>query len=416
MAIDAKSILICLWKIVRFSMQICFKFVLENPVFSSVSLFFIILYLFLPTFFAFIICSLLVFISAFGFYRVYFNRDDTSTDVFKSYKKNDGDLSEKATKGSISDHVNKKNRKNLTRKSNIGDKNMVCSTVSCDDKVDKSANIEENVKDLKEVNSDSVVENAECSTCKANERGISQTDVGCDEGSKKYYGNKESSGTSEDLKEDRHEGEQKIVTDQGVSDVERNIRLETMIARRKARKFFSFQVRHKMMKAGNNDPVEHLASILIPRRNYLISNNPIDNVTPGSAPSVLVPMHNPFDLPYETHEERPNLTDESFQKEFLAENKDLMSSQQTSFSWGALFALDALGDKDEMAANDIPVNLRAPQKLKNPILTVGSHLGKIRCYILVLYKLNHKILLLSFAYLSQCSSLSFLSTLFSCRE
>lgn len=62
---------------------------------------------------------------------------------------------------------------------------------------------------------------------------------------------------------------------------------------------------HTVMSAGNNDPVEHLASILVPRTNRPISN---DRGSPGSAPSVLLPMHNPFDIPYETHEERPDLT------------------------------------------------------------------------------------------------------------
>lgn len=380
MAIDAKSIQVFLWKMISSSMQICYKFVSENPVFSSVSLFFILLYMFSPSFSTFIIYSLLILISAFGFYRFFLNGDDKSADIVKNYKKNDGDPSNMGTNGSISDYVNNKSKENYSQKCNIEDKNIACSTRSLDEKIDKSANVEENVKDTKEVKLDSENENAECS--KANEHGISQIYVDCDEGSKIYYRKKKNSETSEDSLEDGHEDEQKIVMDPGVCNVERNIRLETMIARRKARKFFSFQVRHKLMKAGNNDPVEHLASILVPRSNYLDSNNPTDHASPGSAPPVLVPMHNPFDLPYETHEERPNLTDESFQKEFLAENKDVMLCKQASFSWGALFALDALGVEDEMIANNISFNLRAPQKLKNPTVALGSHLGKIRCYIL----------------------------------
>ncbi|KAK1396648.1 hypothetical protein POM88_006511 [Heracleum sosnowskyi] len=380
MAIDTKSILVCLWKVVSFWMQICYKFVSKNPVFSSVSLFFILLFMLSPTFLAFTVYSLLILISAFGFYRVFYNGDDTSADIVKRYKKNDGDLSNMGTNGSISDYVNKKNREKFTQKSDIEDKNIVCSTKV--QKVEENVedikeltldSVQENVKDIKELTFDSVNENAECSTCKANEHGVLQINVGCDEGSKIYSPKKGSSETSEDSQEDRHEDEQKIVPDPAVSDVERNTRLETMIARRKARKFFSFQVRHKLMKAGNNDPVEHLASILVPRRNYLISNNFNDQSSPSSAPPVLTPMPNPFDLPYETHEERPNLTDESLQKEFLAENKDLMFCRKTSCSWGALFALDALGE-DEMPANEISYNLRAPQKLKNPVITLGSHL------------------------------------------
>ncbi|XP_047339993.1 uncharacterized protein LOC124943539 [Impatiens glandulifera] len=89
-----------------------------------------------------------------------------------------------------------------------------------------------------------------------------------------------------------------------LSEMERNRRLESLTAKRRARKLLSMQVRNTLLNMGkNNSP--NIGSIHIPKANPLLSHNPaFVSPTPGSAPSVLLPMHNPFLIPYDTNEEK----------------------------------------------------------------------------------------------------------------
>lgn len=380
MAIDAKSIQVCLWKVVNFSMRMCYNFVKKYPAFSSLFISFFLLYMFLPSVYTFLIYSLLVFASIFVVYRVFLSTKYKRTENVKDYKKNDENLSivkddHKMGKNGVHGKATRRNAKEKDKEDktriSIEDKSMVCATRFNDDMVDKNSVVEENPKEIREVEVDSVINSAEGS--KKNSGGKGETEREASEDSE----------DEEDAREDRNKAvewtadDQKNLMDLGISEVERNKRLESLIARRKARKLFSIQVRNTLMSMGNNDSRDHIASILAPRSNPFLANSNPTSPVPGSAPSVLLPMHNPFDLPYDPYEEKPNLTEDSFHQEFLADHqKDMMFCRHESFSFGAFFPTENRQDRYGTFFQDFPFKQRAPGKLENS--EIGSHLGKIR--------------------------------------
>ncbi|XP_058198895.1 uncharacterized protein LOC131314345 isoform X4 [Rhododendron vialii] len=239
----------------------------------------------------------------------------------------------------------------------VEEKDMVFSAISDDDLIDKAALIEENPKEIREVNVASVIDRAESSSAASQRLRHECGDASGGRTNKFDYGGSELDAESSDDGEDEDEEEeaqedgnkavewteddQKNLMDLGFSEMERNKRLESLIARRKARKMLSMQVRRTLMNTGSTDPCGQIASVLIPRSNPFptnVSGGPQVSPTPGSAPSVLLPIHNPFDLPYEPQEEKPNLSGGSFQEEFIGTSqKDLMFCRHESFSLGAFF-------------------------------------------------------------------------------
>lgn len=119
------------------------------------------------------------------------------------------------------------------------------------------------------------------------------------------------------------EDDEKNLMDLGTSELERNQRLESLIARRRARRCVSSVTERNLIDFDSNDPPVQAPCI------KPVKNNPFDAPynssesdglppVPGSAPSVLVPRGNPFDLPYDPQEEKPNLKEDSFQLEFTS--------------------------------------------------------------------------------------------------
>ncbi|PQM34475.1 microtubule-associated protein futsch [Prunus yedoensis var. nudiflora] len=150
---------------------------------------------------------------------------------------------------------------------------------------------------------------------------------GIDGGTAQEDGNKAVQWTDDD---------QKNLMDLGFSEIERNKRLESLIARRRARKLFKIQVEKGLIDLDTIIPGQ-IAPIFIAKNNpfeFVKGCNEMD--TPGSAPSILLPMQNPFDLPYDPLEEKPNLMADSFQQEFTAvQQKDVLFCRHESFSLGA---------------------------------------------------------------------------------
>ncbi|XP_042502595.1 uncharacterized protein LOC122079890 [Macadamia integrifolia] len=136
------------------------------------------------------------------------------------------------------------------------------------------------------------------------------------------------------------EDDQKNLMDLGTLELERNRRLESLIAKRRLRKLLTMEAEKNLIDLESNDPPFSIAPILITKRNPF--DLPFDSYEamglppiPGSAPSVLLPRRNPFDLPYEPYEEKPNLMDDSFQQEFTPfQPKDLHFRRHESFSLG----------------------------------------------------------------------------------
>ncbi|KAK7321339.1 hypothetical protein VNO77_31888 [Canavalia gladiata] len=115
--------------------------------------------------------------------------------------------------------------------------------------------------------------------------------------------------------------EQKNQMDLGIGEVERNKRLESLIARRKARKQLKLQLENGLIDMNSVIP-SHIAPIFTTRVNPFDSPREFDDIEmPGSAPSVL---RSPFDLPYDPFEEKPNLTGDSFAQEFTDHQKEML--------------------------------------------------------------------------------------------
>ncbi|OMO90517.1 hypothetical protein COLO4_19108 [Corchorus olitorius] len=156
--------------------------------------------------------------------------------------------------------------------------------------------------------------------------------------------------------------------DVGFSELERNKRLESLIAKRRARKLFRMAI-EKSLKDSNNPHHSQIAPILIVKSNLhgVVTTTDPDTEDvlqmPGSAPCVLLPGHNPFDLPYDPLEEKPNLMADSFHQEFMAATqKDLFLCRHESFCRGPVFALET--------TQDIPQNLQFgsyPSTEKRPV-------------------------------------------------
>ncbi|KAK4787207.1 hypothetical protein SAY86_011040 [Trapa natans] len=115
------------------------------------------------------------------------------------------------------------------------------------------------------------------------------------------------------------EDDQKNLMDLGTSELERNQRLENLIARRRARRIMAEK---NLIDFDGSDLPFNVPSITTTRRNPF--DGPDDSYSdiglpliPGSAPSVLLPRRNPFDLPYEPNEEKPDLKEDNFQMEFI---------------------------------------------------------------------------------------------------
>jgi len=140
----------------------------------------------------------------------------------------------------------------------------------------------------------------------------------------------------EEAQEDRNKAIEWTEDDQqnlmylGISELERNKRLESLIARRKEKKLFKGQLEKVL-----NDK-KPIAQLFIKRNNYINSSKEFDDglEMPGSAPS-LIPR-SPYDIPYDSSEEKPNLAGDIFPQEFSSQN-DIPLCRHESFSLGHPF-------------------------------------------------------------------------------
>lgn len=139
------------------------------------------------------------------------------------------------------------------------------------------------------------------------------------------------------------EDDQKNLMDLGFSEIERNRRLESLIAKRRARKLFSMQV-ERGWGGMRGVPSSQISPIFLARNNT-IDLSVLDETEglefPDTAPSILFPKQNPFDLPYDPLEEKPNLRGDSFHQEFMAAHKETLFCRHESFSLGPSFPLES---------------------------------------------------------------------------
>lgn len=165
------------------------------------------------------------------------------------------------------------------------------------------------------------------------------------------------------------EDDQKNLRDLGLSELERNRRLESLIAKRRARKLFRMQAEKGLIDLDSN-PQGQIAPIVA-------KSNPFDvpNILeetgglqmPSSAPSILLPTGNPFDLPYDPLEEKPNLMGGSFQQEFMSDSqKEMLFCRHESFQLGPSFPSESMQDRNGSKFNPPFVSEKGAQNLEGP--------------------------------------------------
>ncbi|KAI5435257.1 hypothetical protein KIW84_021901 [Lathyrus oleraceus] len=115
-----------------------------------------------------------------------------------------------------------------------------------------------------------------------------------------------------ELKED----DQKKLMDLGICEMERNKRLESLIARRRARKQLNLEIENGLIDIESITPGQ-ISPLLVARMDPFDSPRYFEDIEmPGSAPSAL---RSPFDIPYEPFEEKPNLKGDILDHEFTSD-------------------------------------------------------------------------------------------------
>ncbi|XP_029120533.2 uncharacterized protein [Elaeis guineensis] len=141
--------------------------------------------------------------------------------------------------------------------------------------------------------------------------------------------------------------DQKNLVELKNSELERNRRLENVIAKQRARKLME----KNLIDLDSNDSlpsIEELSRFQVqippvfpPRRNPFDLPYGADEI-PGSAPSRLLPRRNPFDLPFEQPDETGSSMAENLSHQEVLTNpqRDILFRRHESFTSGALFIED----------------------------------------------------------------------------
>ncbi|KAL6532587.1 hypothetical protein OROHE_014009 [Orobanche hederae] len=334
MAFNAHDIQVCLSQILKLFSETCITYSLKHPILSFSILCLFLLYISFPLVFWVLVYSFPLVVCTSVILSLSFNIGNV-----KKHKDAPHDYADEKRTFARVHSVRRRRAKEIRE---VEDKNAVSSTNFNQNMVDKNTLIEENSpKEIREVVDCSRVNSTKSSSYSTSQSskqdGFNESG---DLSSKDGYIiiiNKATQGNEED-------DYQKNKMDVGISDMERNKRLESLIARRRSRKLLNVEVRRALMSKDRND--HKISSIVIPENNntsrLLIPSNsaiggsPI-SPSPGSAPSVLIPMRNPFDIPYDPQEEKPDLTGDSFEQEFTSgsNSKDMMFCRHESFSLGS---------------------------------------------------------------------------------
>ncbi|MBA0622724.1 hypothetical protein Godav_008240 [Gossypium davidsonii] len=388
MIFNVKVIQNFVWKIIRFSGSCSYKFVRRYPVVAGFFIFVLFVYVCFPSYFYILMYSSPIFICTAISIRFYWKTKRPEVQMVQK-KDSEGRSPADVNRSKVPSLRPQKSVRRNARKevlqwdrNDSPDSNLLFGSGINDILSDKSNLLEENSRSLNEKGS-SNVEHGESSSQneKRNDQALndpkslldnetlkphslSGDSFGGQSGKSPVGGGgggeveKERLEKRKDVKEikvreDRDKAvewtkdDEKHLMDLGLTEAERNKRLESLIAKRRARKMFKMAIEKSLMDKGIV-PHNHIAPILIVKNNILgCSNHANEEVLqmPGSAPSILLPTQNPFDLPYDPFEEKPNLTGDSFQQEFMAVNqRDMLFCRHESFHHGPLFTFETTQD------------------------------------------------------------------------
>lgn len=345
MDIDKKSIQAFLWRVLNFVIESCYNIVQAYPKTSIGTITVLFLYVFLPIVLVFLVCSLIACGIGVVVYRVYFRDDLEGFDKIWGYKKTD-EKSPITRENEMGKNVISLGQSEKPRRRKVNEKdgesyNAQRSNVekdvgrrggTNDDLFDKTAVVEEDLKEIREVNTHPGKKKARPPSRQTSEIVASPpfTSGALEEGPdfSGVKGEDEDSSDDSDGHEDRNKAVEWSFDDQmnlshvGNIEIERNTRLENLIARRRARKLLDIHVRNTLMRPATSDSRDRIPSIITARKNHFLSSGSELSPIPGSAPSVLLPMHkSPFDISFDPEKEKPIPTGESFEKEILADQQ-----------------------------------------------------------------------------------------------
>ncbi|XP_047974918.1 uncharacterized protein LOC125217129, partial [Salvia hispanica] len=371
---NASDVKLCMWKMMKTSTNTCFKVVKGHPYVTSCVFFLFLVYLCCPLFFWIMIYSLPPAVSTWVVLHIRDGRrckEDREKEIeqkeresgvkmvqFVEERKGEGKGKERLKKAFSRVHsVRRRKAKEIEQgvdpyvpvKRNVGDVDAYEEygddeeynlTDPNKDLVDKTALVEESPKEIHEVQAD-------FTPASANATG---TDILI---SNTIYHDPEVLRSLRLLKdeEDAREEAGKAM-DMNIAEAER---LESLIARRRSKRVVSQRVKRSLM---NNVATmgAQMPPIAIPKISSWSS--PTRSIHPfspgpGSAPSMLQPTRNPFDLPYDPLEEKPNLTEDGFQQEFaLGHNRDFMFRRHESFSLGTSLPMDFFEERGDASLID----------------------------------------------------------------
>ncbi|KAF1891436.1 hypothetical protein Lal_00017071 [Lupinus albus] len=358
MGLNVKEILLSLCKMVQVSAKSSYTFLQRHPVFSGALLVFFISYLFLSYIYSFLayLSPFLVCAAIFG--RIFWSSEKTE---LKYVKKKEENGEQKRVEPKYSNIPNS-DRHDLLYKYPSHDATSKRRNFR-GKKWDVYGGIEEKTKDLSTVfHNELTKRNIKNNEGKYFEKGESSMDYDLptrkskaprkqtirfepsmidlveidNEKIEDVEDEEDEDVRSEEAQEDRNKAiewnanDQKNLMEVGISEIERNKRLETLIARRRARKLKRVQLENGLINK------KSIAPILIEGSNPLDSRNDFEGLEiPCSAPSIM--PSTPYDIPFENSEERPYLIGDSFDQEFIVKEKDMSFCRHGSFSLGPNF-------------------------------------------------------------------------------
>ena len=381
---DAKEFQAFMWRVVKFSINTCTALAQKYPFASGVLISLLILYLFLPSVFFFLIYSV-PFLGCTAVFIHYCLNTQRPKIQHGDARKEHG-ISSIESRRLLQRNVNKNNDESDAHAVKE-ETDMVSPMISNDELIGRTTLAEEKPKIIMEEKESRALDSGESSSHNVSiGENISELGqapnpdaVSCDgfheQPTKLQVGGEveleSSSSEADDDDEEEEESEkgrenavqwteydQKNVMDLGNSEMERNRRLEILIARRKARKSFKMNT---IAGSGPRHPV------MVARSNTFHVSKSSDDQIPGSAPSILLPTKNPFDLPYDPHEEKPNLMGGSFQQEFMSDNqKEMLFCRHESFQLGPSFPSESMQDRNGSKFNPPFVSEKGTQNLEGP--------------------------------------------------
>ncbi|KAM2053243.1 hypothetical protein ACFX1T_002908 [Malus domestica] len=150
------------------------------------------------------------------------------------------------------------------------------------------------------------------------------------------------------------EDDQKNLMDLGNLELERNQCLETIV-RRRATKSFSLPAEKNLIDLDSSENPFNVTPILTTKHNPFDPqyDSSYDSMglppIPGSAPSILLPRKNPFHLPYESNENKPDhAKGDHFQQHFMtSQPKEVFFHRHEGFNLGPSSIGDAKQERQE---------------------------------------------------------------------